>query len=111
LLQRLHHLNQLQRLVSFQTLFLPGHIHTPGLESSHGPLGLFHQPVEVSSCIFGPTTKRLRGRLLLAKTEKQEWCEKFCDNDSGQLSDFLDLQGRLVVCTICELGDIRPDRG
>jgi hypothetical protein len=56
LLQRLHHLDQLQRLSSLQTLFLPGHIHTPGLESSYRSLWLLHQPIEERGGIFGSTT-------------------------------------------------------
>jgi hypothetical protein len=71
LLQCLHHLDQLQRLSSLQTLFLPGHIHTPRPESSCRPLWLFHQPVKERGCIFRSSTYLGCGRLLLAKSEKQ----------------------------------------
>jgi hypothetical protein len=56
LLQRLYHLDQLQCLCSLQTLFLPGRIHAPGLESSCRSLWLVHQPVEECSGILGSST-------------------------------------------------------
>ncbi len=49
--------------------------------------------------------------LLLPKTKKQEGCEKLYNDDSGQLSNFLDLQGCLVVRSVCQLPNIVPDRG